>query len=188
MKYTSVFLIVTSLLILLSSCNSTPNNKKIIFQQCQTLGEESIIYARANYVKLFHSINPEKFKDSFGLVKDFDYEKHRNLINTYDLSVKKLKAKDNISKIFLTSCQSLASFSINLVDEDYPQAITFKQNSKLPFLSNTFFVEINKIVKFDRSIGKYNKQFIGFKDRVKSHEIALKVYMETYKAEIAREE
>lgn len=168
------------------SCNNQ-QDKKTILTQCKVLAEESILYARANYVKLFYEINPEKFLDSYSQVKDFNHVAHRNTINNYDIAVHKLKVKDPVSKSFLQSCKKLSKFSQNLVDKAYPRAVSFKNNSKLSPLTDEFFLEINKIIKFDRSIGQYKKSFISFKDQVKEYETALKLYLEKYKDEINEE-
>lgn len=171
-----------------SGCNSNRLSKKIVLQQCKILGDESILYARANYVKLFHIINPDKFSEPYQHIKDFDHITHRNVINTYDIAVRKLKAKDPISLTLLKSCKDLAKFSTNFVDQAYPRAITFKNNSKLGPLTDNFFLEINKIVKFDHSIGKYKKGFTSFKQRVKNYEVAIQHYLKKFKAEISEDE
>jgi len=164
---------------------SQQQSKKTILSQCKRLGEESIVYARANYVKLFYEFNPDKFLDSYSQVKDFNYKTHRSAINSYEVEVRKLKVKDPISKSFLQSCKELSEFSQNLVDQSYPRAISFKMNSKLSPLSDEFFLEINKIIKFDHNIGQYKKKFISFKEHVKNYKMALKKYVETYKSEIS---
>lgn len=180
-------LIILSLLLIFlfqSSCNGRNNSKKIALQQCRTLGDESILYARANYVKLFNSINPKKFNSSYLKIKDFDHLRHRKMINTYDIAVNKLKPKDPISQSLLNSCRELSSFTKNFVDKAYPQAISFKNKSKLNPLTDEFFIEINKIVKFDNSIGKYDINFMSFKQYVDSYEIAINHYIKTYKSEL----
>ena len=166
-----------------ASCNSQ-QSKKTILTQCKTLAEESILYARANYVKLFYEINPDKFLDSYSQVKDFNYESHRNTINNYNMAVSKLKAEDPVSKSFLQSCKELSEFSQQLVDQAYPRAISFKNKSKLSPLADEFFLEINKIIKFDHSIGHYKKSFISFKERVKNYKTALQQYLDKYKTEL----
>lgn len=182
MKSILIIFSLTLILLMQSSCNSS--NKKMVLQQCMTLGDESILYARANYVKLFHEINPEKFHDSYKKVKNFNHLAHRNTINTYDIAVRKLKVKDPVSKSLLQACKNLSDFSKNLADQAYPQAISFKNKSKLSPLTDKFFLEINKIVKFDHSIGKYNKYFISFKVHVKNYERAVKKYAKKFKVEL----
>jgi len=156
-------------------------SKKTLLSQCKTLGDEAILYARANYVKLFYEINPEKFVDAYNKVKDFNNVAHRNIINSYNIAVQKLEAKDPISKSFLESCKALSEFSQKLVDQDYPQAMSFKDSSKLNPLTDDFFLEINKIIKFDLSIGEYKNTFVDFKTYVKNYKTALKEYIEKYK-------
>ena len=159
-------------------------SKKTLLSQCKTLGDEAILYARANYVKLFYEINPEKFADAYNKVKDFNNVTHRNIIDTYNIAVQKLEAKDPVSKSFLESCKALSEFSQKLVDQDYPQAISFKNNSKLNPLTDDFFLEINKIIKFDHNIGEYKNTFIDFKVYVKNYKTALKQFIEKYKNEL----
>ena len=177
-----IFITFTLLLFSQSSCNS--RNKITTLQKCTTLGNESILYARANYIKLFNIINPDKFSDSYQKVKNFDHVRHRNVINTYDIAVRKLKEKDPISKRLIKSCKALAEFSTNFVDQSYPRAITFKEKSKMDPLTDNFFLEINKIVKFDHTIGHYKKSFTSFKKCVEVYEDAVKQYVEKYKSEL----
>lgn len=177
-------LIILSLLFIFtfqSSCDSRANSKKATLQQCKTLGDESILYARANYVKLFNSINPEKFKSSFQKIKDFDQKRHRSIINTYDIAVRKIKTEDPISQKLLKSCKELSKFTQEFVDKAYPRAISFKNQSKLDPLADDFFLEINKIVKFDHTIGKYDEDFISFKQYVNAYEAAVSQFFERNK-------
>jgi len=182
MKSVLIIFSLALILLLQSSCDSL--SKKTVLLQCMTLGNESILYARANYVKLFHSINPEKFNDSYAKVKDFNHITHRNVINNYDIAVRKLEVKDPISKSLLQSCKDLSDFSRHFVDQAYPRAISFKNKSRLSPLTDKYFLEINKIVKFDHSIGKYKKDFISFKVRVKNYKSAVKNYVEKFKLEL----
>ncbi len=147
-----------------------------------TLGDESIVYARANYVKLFHHYNPKKFQESFDKVKNFDYITHRNVINNYDIAVRKLKPRDSVTKSFVSSCKDLAVFSKNLVDQAYPRAISHQ--SENDSLSNAFFNEINSIVKFDDAIGVFSKSDKSFNQYVKIYKDALLNYKNTFKSEL----
>ncbi len=183
MKHSLILLSLSLLLLFQNSCDNSTSSKQTIFKQCSTLGDESIAYARANYVKLFNAINPEKFSSSYQKVKDFDNVSHRNIINTYDVAVRKLK-KDPASTRLIQSCLSLAQFSKNFVDQTYPRAITFKEESKLDPLSDEFFLEINKIVKFDHTIGHYDKSFISFKQRVEDYERIKEKYKATFKSDL----
>jgi len=187
MKHVLIIVSLLTIFIIQNSCNSQSNTKKVALQQCRTLGDESILYARANYVKLFNTINPEKFNSSYQKVKDFDYIRHRNMINTYDIAVQKLKPNDSVSKALLKSCKGLAKFSKELVDQAYPSAISFKEKSKLDPLTDDFFLEINKLVKFDHTIGKYEKGFISFKQHVSAYEVAVNNYISKFKSELSEE-
>lgn len=165
----------------LASCNS--ETKISTFNKCRTLGNESILYARANYVKLFHHFNPNKFENTFEKVKDFDHITHRNIINTYDFAVRKLKASDPATEVFITSCKKLAEFSKNFVDQAYPRAIAHK--SQYDVLSDDFFNEINQLVKFDHNIGNNSKDMNSFKQLVTTYEKALKAYEKTLNEELS---
>ena len=154
-----------------------------VLQKCTVLGEESIAYARANYIKLFHYFNPKKFDTSYQKVKNYDHVSHRNVINTYTIAVRKLKAKDPTTKALLVSCKNLAQFSKNFVDQSYPRAISYK--SKANPLSDTFFSQINQIVKFDDSIGVFERDAPSFKQYILDYQKALKQYREKFKDELS---
>ena len=179
MKKLLIVSIFTFQLILLSACNSQTTDT--VLQKCTTLGSESIAYARANYVKLFYQFNPEKFVDTYKKIESFDYTKHRNVINTYDIAVRKIVVKndDDITQALLSSCKTLSTFSKNLVDQSYPRAIAHK--SEFSPLTNKFFSEINEIVKYDDSIGFINENAITFKQQVDIFKTALKNYKEKFK-------
>ena len=185
MKSLFIIFLLGMSLFLINSCNSM--SRDAVLKQCKTLGDESIIYARANYVKLFHSINPDKFSDSYKQIKDFDNVTHRNVIETYDMAVSRLKTNDPVSNNFLKACKDLARFSKNLVDHAYPKALSFKKQSKLEPLTDEFFLEINKIVKFDHTIGKYKKNFVSFKQQVTNYKKALKEYLDKYQSELSQQ-
>jgi len=167
----------------LSSCGG--NSQLSVLKKCKTLGDESIAYARANYVKLFYHFNPEKFNKTYQKIKTFDYVTHRNIINTYDLAVRKLKTKDTTTEAFLSSCKKLSQFSKNLVDQAYPRAIAHKSN--FDSLSDDFFLEINKIVRFDHNIGQYGKKMYSFKHQVEAYQLALNNYVEKFKIELSKQ-
>ena len=164
----------------LSSCGG--NNKLLVLKKCQILGDESIGYARANYVKLFHFFNPKKFENTYQKIKDFDYVTHRNVINTYYIAVRKIKTKDSTTAALLSSCKVLAQFSMHLADQAYPRAISHKSNHGA--LTDDFFLEINNIVKFDHNIGRYNKKMDSFKYLVEVYRQKLKDYQNKYKSEL----
>ncbi len=174
-------LIFSLSLFLLVGCST--DTRLSVFNKCVTLGDESIAYARANYVKLFHHFNPKRFSESFQKVKDFDSITHRNNSNNYDIAVRKLKAKDDITKNLVSACKELSIFSKNLVDQTYPRAISHK--SKKDPLSNDFFNEINNIVYFDHAIGSFDKNIKSFKQYVSTYQQAVAQYKETYHTELS---
>ncbi|MEE9327230.1 MAG: hypothetical protein V3U71_08020 [Cocleimonas sp.] len=167
-------------LLLLGGCQQ--QNHESILQKCNTLANESIVYARANYVKLFHYFNPEKFFGPFQQVKDFDHVTHRNVINTYDIAVRKLQSGDPETIALITSCINLSNFSKLLVDQSYPRAIAHK--SKHDTLTDLFFIEINNIVKFDHKIGKFDSEEMSFDKYVKNYKKAAKAYIEKFKDDL----
>jgi hypothetical protein len=179
MKYFFLPLLLVVLL-LLGGCQQ--QNHESILQKCNTLANESIVYARANYVKLFHYFNPEKFLGSFQQVKDFDNVTHRNVINTYDIAVRKLQSGDPETIALITSCINLSNFSKLLVDQSYPRAIAHK--SKYDPLTDKFFIEINSIVKFDHKIGQFDSKETSFKKYVKNYKVAAKAYIEKFKNDL----
>lgn len=176
LMYIPVFLA----LIFINACQSESHES--ILRKCTILGDESIIYARANYVKLFHYFNPDKFNEPFQQVKDFDHAVHRNTINTYDIAVLKIKSRDETTNNLLNHCKELAEFSKTLVDQSYPRAIAHK--SEYDKLSDNFFIEINKIVKFDHNIGTFDNSQKSFKQRVNEYQFAVKKYIEKYKSKL----
>ena len=149
-----------------------------------TLADESIIYARANYVKLFYHFNPQKFNEPFQKIKGFDYVSHRNVINTYNNAVRKIRTKDDATKSLVNACLKLSSFSKNLVDQAYPRAISHVSQHNP--LTDKFFSEINQIVKFDHNIGDFNNTTLSFKQYVEAYRTAVKNYQITFKADIAK--
>lgn len=177
-KTTLFFLLMLSI----AGCNS--ESRLSILKKCTTLGDESILYARANYVKLFHYFNAEKFDAAYQQVKDFDHIRHRNVINTYDIAVRKIKAKDSVTKSLLLACRSLATFSKNLVDQSYPRAIAHMSNDDP--LTDKFFSQINQIVKFDNSIGVFDKNTPSFKQQVDAYKNAKNQYRKKFKAELIK--
>jgi len=183
MKYffSALFIILTSLLV--AGC--TGADRGATLQKCMALGDESIMYARANYVKLFYYFNPENFSEPYQQIKEFDHVSHRNVINTYDIAIRKLQAKDEVTKNLLDACISLSDFSKTLVDQSYPRAISHK--SKNNPLSDQFFIEINQIVKFDHNIGAFDNSHKSFKQQVQNYKSALEKYIEKYKAELPPE-
>lgn len=180
MKKLLTYSIFALILFSLSACNSESHTS--VLKKCTTLGDESIAYARANYVKLFHHFNPKKFQNTFQKVEEFDNVTHRNVINTYDIAVRKLKAKDPTTKALISACRMLSVFSKDLVDQAYPRAIAHK--SEHDPLTNEFFIEINQIVKFDHNIGEFDKNALSFKHKVEAYEVALKNYINKFQPEL----
>lgn len=180
MKMLLTYSMFALILFSLSACNN--ENHELVLKKCTTLGDESIVYARANYVKLFYHFNPNKFKKTYQKVEGFDNVTHRNVINTYDIAVRKLKAKDPTTKALISACRMLAMFSKDLVDQAYPRAIAHKSNHDP--LTNDFFIEINQIVKFDHNIGEFDKNTQSFKHKVEAYEVALKNYIHKFQPEL----
>ncbi len=174
---------ITCFLLVIGIAGCGGESRISVLKKCTTLGDESITYARANYVKLFHYFNAEKFDAPYQKIKDYDYITHRNVINTYTLAVRKLKAKDPVTESLLFACKSLATFSKNLVDQSYPRAIAYESQDDP--LSDKFFTQINQIVKFDDSIGVFEKDAPSFKKQVLNYQKAAKQYRETFKAELS---
>ena len=179
-----LFKITFLIIMVLSIAGCGSESRVSILQKCTTLGDESIAYARANYVKLFHYFNAEKFSTPYQQIKDFDNVTHRNVINTYDIAVRKIKAKDPVTKSLLFGCKSLSAFSKNFVDQTYPRAIAHESQDNP--LSDKFFNQINQIVKFDSKIGVFNKGVASFKEQVANYQTAKKQYQEAFKAELAK--
>lgn len=183
MKSLFFLLLVTYTLVFTGACSS--DDRVSALKKCTVLGDESIVYARANYVKLFHYFNPEKFSDSYQQTKEFDHVTTRNVINTYDIAIRKLKSNDADTKSLIASCQNLADFSKTLVDQSYPRAMSHQ--SKYDILSDAFFIEINQIVKFDHNIGVFDKNAVSFKQYVDEYREAVRNYVAKYKNELTEE-
>ena len=180
---TSANRLFSLLLLMLCLAGCSKESRFSVLQKCTTLGDESITYARANYVKLFHYFNAEKFDAPYQQIKDYDHITHRNVINTYTLAVRKLKAKDPATKSLLLACKSLATFSKNFVDQSYPRAIAHESNDDP--LSDKFFTQINQIVKFDSSIGVFERDALSFKQYVLNYQKAAKQYRKRFEAELS---
>jgi len=170
-------------LLFLHACQSDTHAD--ILRKCTILGDESIIYARANYVKLFHYFNPEKFSEPFEQVKSFDHMVHRNTINTYYEAVYKLKSRDKTTQQLIMGCKELAEFSKELVDQSYPRAISHESSHDK--LSDQFFIEINHIVKFDHNIGTFDKSQKSFKQHVSDYQKAVKDFIKKYRERLPSE-
>ena len=177
------------MLLLISACNSS-GDKFSLLKKCTVLGDESIVYARAHYVRLFHHFNPDKFSESYQRIKDFDPVTHRNTIDTYFRVIEKIKTDqnasiDNTTKNLLSSCINLSQFSTQFVEQDYDVAINHKSD-KNP-LTDDFFLELNKIVKFDHKIGTFDESNMSFKQFVESYQEAIGNYIAQYRKNIPSE-
>lgn len=176
-------------MLLVSACDSGID-KFSLLKRCTVLGDESIIYARAHYVKLFYYFNPNKFSDSYEQISNFDAVTHKNTIDTYTRVIHKIKlnqedTKDPIVKNLLASCKELSTFSTNFVEKGYPLAIN--HDSKNAPFSDEFFNEINNIVRFDHNIGIFDKTQTSFRQNVDSYQKAVKDYVDRYRKDIPTE-
>ncbi len=183
MKPLFLCLLLVYTLVFIGACNS--NNRVSALKKCRVLGNESIVYARAHYVKLFYHFNPEKFSESYEKTKDFDPVTSRNIIDTYDIAIRKLKITDEDTQSLIYSCQNLADFSKRLVDQSFPKAMSHQ--SKNDVLTDAFFIEINQIVKFDNNIGTFEKNTKSFKQYVKEYRDTVQSYVSKYKNELPKE-
>ena len=186
MKKICTFLLLCLTLILISACNSSVDRFSVL-KKCIVLGDESIIYARAHYVKLFYHFNPNKFSDSYKKIGSFDAVTHKNTIETYTMAIDRLYSDkniiaDNTTQNLLSACKNLSVFSKNFVEENYRLAIN--HISKNDPLTDDFFIEINKIVKFDHNIGSSNSGESSFKEKVDSYQEAVSNYINRYKQDI----
>lgn len=186
MKVSISLLLLCIALFFISACNGSDNRFSVL-KKCMVLGDESIIYARAHYVKLFYHFNPNKFSDSYKKIENFDAVTHKNTIDTYSMAIDKLYSNknimaDNTTQNLLSSCKNLSDFSKDFVEENYRLAINHL--SKNDPLTDDFFIEINKIVKFDHNIGSSNKGDTSFKEKVDSYQEAVSDYINRYKQDI----
>jgi len=186
MKLSYKFLLVCTSLLFISACNSGVDRFSVL-KKCTVLGDESIIYARAHYVKLFYHFNPNKFSDSYKQIQSFDAVTHKNTINTYTRAIEKIYANkegidDNLTQNLLSACKDLAIFSTDFVEQNYRLAIN--HISKNNPLTDDFFIEINKIVKFDHNIGAFDETKMSFKKSVDSYQKAVEDYINGYRKDI----
>jgi len=174
------------MLLLISACNSGIDRFSVL-KKCTVLGDESIVYARAHYVKLFYHFNPNKFSDSYKQIQNFDAVTHRNTIDTYSRAIDKIYVnKDSIDNTItqnlLSTCKSLSEFSTDFVEQNYRLAINHM--SKNNPLTDEFFIEINKIVKFDHNIGAFDNTKMSFKESVDSYQKAVRDYINHFRKDI----
>lgn len=167
------FFVTLTILLLFSGCSNT-NNKLQILSKCTVLGDEAKHYGRANYLRLFYSINPEKFEATYQKMATFDNKSHRAMINTYTSALKRIKTNDQSALQLIIATQTLVLFVQNFVDYNYAKAILHqsKNNPK----SDGFFIEINNIVKFDDDIEGFDKNKATFKGLLEKYNQALITY------------
>lgn len=185
MKLISNIILACVTLLIINACNSSVDRFSLL-KQCTVLGDESIIYARAHYVKLFYHFNPNKFSDSYKQINNFDAVTHKNTIDTYFRAVEKFddeqSIKDDVTQNLLSTCKSLSRFSTNFVEENYRLAIN--HISKNDPLTDIFFIEINKIVRFDHNIGTFDTADMSFKQSVDNYQKAITEYIKRYRKNI----
>lgn len=185
MKLMHKLVFVCAMLLVISGCNSV--DRFAILKQCTVLGDESIVYARAHYVKLFHHFNPEKFAESYKQIDGFDAITLKNTIDTYARAIDKLNRKekninDNTTQQLTAACKELSIFSKDFVENVYPKAIDYKSNNNP--LSDAFFIEINQLVKFDHNIGLFDKHENSFKLSMERYQKAVDQYIKEYRKSI----
>lgn len=173
MKKRHAIVLILSL-IFLNACYR-PNHKTQIISKCTILGDEVKQYGTANYLTLFHSINPDKFKTSYLKMSHFDNPSHRAMINTYIEAVERIQTKDPIAQQLILATKKIANFTQNFVDYDYAKAL--KHRSHYDPKSDDFFVEINNIVKFDPMIKGFDNKKNSFKGLLATYN----QYLVTYK-------
>lgn len=185
MKIISKLVLTGFLLLFISGCNSV--DRFSILKQCTVLGDESIVYARAHYVKLFYYFNPEKFAESYKQIDGFDAVTLRNTIDTYSRAVDKISTQektvsDASTQNLIAACKELSSFSKYFVENTYLEAIKY-QSINNP-LSDEFFIEINQLVQFDHNIGFYDKTKNSFKRSVENYKKAVNNYIQKHRKSI----
>ena len=185
MKWITRLFLISAMLLLIGGCNSV--DRFSILKQCTVLGDESIVYARAHYVKLFYHYNPAKFAESYKQIDGFDAVTLRNTINTYTRAVNKIaneetKITDATTLDLIASCRELSDFTTDFVENVYSKALNHQ--SKNDPLTDTFFIEINQLVKFDHNIGVYDKNDSSFKRRVENYRKAVSNYIQEYRKSI----
>ena len=173
-NYYSFFLILL-MVFTVAACNGKSNDAQIL-SICSILGDEARLYGRANYLRLFYTINPDKFEATYQKVADFDNVQHRAVINTYSDALKRLKAKDELGQRLIEATQEITQFVKHFIDIDYPVALSQKHLSKRNPNSDEFFIEINNIVKFDKNMQGFDKSKASFKGLLDKYNIALDHY------------
>ena len=158
-----------------TACNGKSNDEQIL-SKCSILGDEVRLYGRANYLRLFYTLNPDKFEATYQKVADFDNAQHRAIINTYSEALKRLKAKDELGQRLIEATQEITQFVKHFIDIDYPVALSQKHLSKRNPNSDEFFIEINNIVKFDKNMQGFDKSKASFKGLLDKYNIALDHY------------
>ena len=164
-----------ALLVFLGGCEQSSSTEQVL-SKCSILGDEVKHYGRANYLRLFHAINPKKFAGTYQQVATFDNNTHRAMINTYFTALKRLKTNNKDALRLIVATHDMTHFVNNFVDNDYPKAMKHKRRSRNNPLSDDFFMEINDIVKFDANIKGFDKNQPSFKTLLAAYNEALAAY------------
>jgi hypothetical protein len=172
MRYRIYFFAFLTLLVTLSACNQG-DTKTQILSKCTILADEARQYGSANYVRLFHLINPKKFAETYQKAADFDNKSHRAVINTYIVALERIKTEDSNARKLIRATLEIARFVQHFVDTNYAIASKLKQSSKHNPKSDAFFIEINNIIKFDSNIVSFNKNQATFTGLLKTYNKAL---------------
>lgn len=172
MNYRTYFFTFLTLFMSLSACHHVETKTKILLK-CTILADEAKQYGSANYVRLFHSINPKKFAETYQKAADFDNKSHRAIINTYIVAVERIKTKDIKALELIRATLEIARFVQHFVDNNYAIASKLKQSSQHNPKSDAFFIEINNIIKFDANIENFDKNQATFTKLLETYNKAL---------------
>lgn len=171
-----LFYLLVLIIFALSACNRSADDYQQVLSKCSILGDETKKYARANYIRLFYTINPEKFEATYQKIANFDQHSHRAMINTYIKALQRLNVEDQRAKHLIKVTLNMAVFVNNFVDNDYKKAVNHQYQSLHNPKSDQFFVEINEIVKFDYNVKGFDSHKETFKALLEDYQEALKVY------------
>ena len=172
------FGLILLMVFVLGGCNTDgADYRQNVLSKCTNLAEETKQYARANYLKLFYEINPEKFEATYQKVSDFDHRAHRAMINTYLKAISRLEVEDQKAKQLINASTKMAHFVNNFVDTKYKIAASHISKSQNNPKSDSFFVEINEIVKFDYNVKGFDKSKDTYKGLLEDYDKALASYL-----------
>jgi len=175
MNYRAYFFAFLTLFITLSACHHI-DTKTQILSKCTILADEARQYGSANYIRLFYSINPKKFAETYQKAADFDNKAHRAVINTYMVALERIKTKDAKALELIKATLEIARFVQYFVDNNYAIASKLKHSSKHNPKSDAFFIEINNIIKFDPNIENFDKNQATFTGLLETYNKVLKIY------------